>query len=32
VIGEVTERAGVIEVAGLEGRRGEGFAPVSSSQ
>ena len=26
VIGEVTERAGVIEVAGLEGRRGEGFA------
>jgi phosphoribosylformylglycinamidine cyclo-ligase len=25
VIGEVSDRAGVIEVAGLEGRRGEGF-------
>ena len=25
VIGEVTDRAGVVEVAGLEGRRGEGF-------
>jgi phosphoribosylformylglycinamidine cyclo-ligase len=29
VIGEVTGRAGVIEVAGLEGRRGHGFAPVT---
>jgi phosphoribosylformylglycinamidine cyclo-ligase len=32
VIGEVTERAGVVEIAGLEGRRGAGFAPASSSQ
>ena len=30
VIGEVTDREGVVEVAGLEGRRGEGFAPVSA--
>ena len=29
VIGEVTDRAGVVEIAGLEGRRGEGFAPSS---
>ena len=28
VIGEVTDRDGVIEVAGLEGRRGEGFRPA----
>ena len=27
VIGEVTDRAGVVEVAGLAGRRGEGFSP-----
>ena len=26
VIGEVTDRAGVVEVAGLAGRRGEGFS------
>src|SRR5688572_19331235 len=31
VIGEVTARAGVVEIAGLEGRRSEGFAHVSSS-
>jgi phosphoribosylformylglycinamidine cyclo-ligase len=31
VIGEVTERTGVVEIAGLEGRRGAGFAPASSS-
>jgi len=31
VIGEVTERTGVVEIAGLEGRRGAGFAPVSSA-
>jgi phosphoribosylformylglycinamidine cyclo-ligase len=29
VIGEVTDRAGVVEIAGLEGRRGEGFTPSS---
>jgi phosphoribosylformylglycinamidine cyclo-ligase len=28
VIGEVTDRDGVVEVAGLEGRRGESFRPV----
>jgi phosphoribosylformylglycinamidine cyclo-ligase len=28
VIGEVTDRDGVVEVAGLEGRRGEGFRPA----
>ncbi len=28
VIGEVTDRAGVVEAAGLEGRRGEGFSPA----
>jgi phosphoribosylformylglycinamidine cyclo-ligase len=28
VIGEVTDRAGVVEVAGLEGSRGGGFTPV----
>jgi phosphoribosylformylglycinamidine cyclo-ligase len=28
VIGETTGRAGVVEVAGLEGTRGDGFAPV----
>ncbi len=27
VIGEVSDRAGVVEVAGLAGRRGEGFSP-----
>ena len=27
VIGEVTDRGGVVEVAGLAGRRGEGFSP-----
>jgi phosphoribosylformylglycinamidine cyclo-ligase len=32
VIGEVTDREGVVEVAGLEGRRGEGFAPVSDGK
>ena len=32
VIGEVTDRAGVVEVAGLEGRRSDGFAPVASGQ
>ncbi|HYH59196.1 MAG TPA: phosphoribosylformylglycinamidine cyclo-ligase [Thermoleophilaceae bacterium] len=31
VIGEVTDRAGVIEVAGLEGRRGEGFRPAPTA-
>jgi len=31
VIGEVTERTDVVEIAGLEGRRGAGFAPASSS-
>ena len=31
VIGEVTDRPGVVEIAGLEGRRGGGFAPVTSS-
>ena len=30
VIGEVTDRAGLVEIAGLEGRRGTGFAPVTS--
>ncbi len=30
VIGEVTNREDVIEVAGLEGRRGEGFAPATN--
>ncbi|MDQ3647809.1 MAG: phosphoribosylformylglycinamidine cyclo-ligase [Actinomycetota bacterium] len=29
VIGEVTDRAGVVEVAGLTGRRGEGFAAAT---
>ena len=29
VIGETTERAGVVEVSGLEGTRGDGFAPVT---
>src|SRR5215212_8423070 len=29
VIGEATDRAGVVEVAGLEGRRGDGFAQVT---
>jgi phosphoribosylaminoimidazole (AIR) synthetase len=29
-IGEVTDREGVIEVAGLEGRRGQGFAPATN--
>jgi phosphoribosylformylglycinamidine cyclo-ligase len=29
VVGEATDRDGIVEVAGLEGRRGEGFAPVS---
>jgi phosphoribosylformylglycinamidine cyclo-ligase len=29
VIGEVTDREGVVEVAGLEGRRGQGFAPAT---
>jgi phosphoribosylformylglycinamidine cyclo-ligase len=28
VIGEVTDRAGAVEAAGLEGRRGEGFSPA----
>jgi phosphoribosylformylglycinamidine cyclo-ligase len=28
VIGEVSDRPGVVEVAGLVGRRGEGFAPA----
>jgi phosphoribosylformylglycinamidine cyclo-ligase len=28
VIGEVTDRTGVVEAAGLEGRRGEGFRPA----
>jgi phosphoribosylformylglycinamidine cyclo-ligase len=32
VIGEVTDRDGVVEVAGLEGRRGTGFAPAASGQ
>jgi len=31
VIGETTDRDGVVEVAGLEGRRGEGFAPATKS-
>jgi phosphoribosylformylglycinamidine cyclo-ligase len=31
VIGEVTDRAGVVEVAGLEGRRGEGFRPAPTA-
>jgi phosphoribosylformylglycinamidine cyclo-ligase len=31
VIGEVTDRSGVVEIAGLEGRRSEGFAPVTTS-
>ena len=30
VIGEVTDRAGIVEVAGLEGSRGQGFAPAPS--
>ena len=30
VIGEVTDREGLIEVAGLEGRRGEGFTPATN--
>jgi phosphoribosylaminoimidazole (AIR) synthetase len=29
VIGETTGREGIIEVAGLEGRRGHGFTPVT---
>jgi phosphoribosylformylglycinamidine cyclo-ligase len=29
VIGEATDREGIVEVAGLEGRRGEGFRPTS---
>jgi len=29
-IGEVTDRGGVVEVAGLEGRRGQGFAPATN--
>ena len=29
VIGETSDRAGVVEVAGLEGKRGDGFAPVT---
>jgi phosphoribosylformylglycinamidine cyclo-ligase len=28
VIGEITDREGIVEVAGLEGRRGEGFRPA----
>jgi phosphoribosylformylglycinamidine cyclo-ligase len=31
VIGEVTDRDGVVEVAGLEGRRGEGFRPAPTT-
>ena len=31
VIGEVTGRGGVVEVAGLEGRRGEGFRPAPTA-
>jgi phosphoribosylformylglycinamidine cyclo-ligase len=31
VIGEATDRAGVVEVAGLEGRRGEGFTPAPAA-
>jgi phosphoribosylformylglycinamidine cyclo-ligase len=31
VVGEVTDRTGVVEVAGLEGRRGEGFRPATNS-
>ena len=31
VIGEVTDRDGVVEVAGLEGRRGEGFRPAPTA-
>ena len=31
IVGEVTDRAGVVEVAGLEGRRGEGFRPATNS-
>ncbi|MGH2838255.1 MAG: phosphoribosylformylglycinamidine cyclo-ligase [Thermoleophilaceae bacterium] len=31
VIGEVTDRAGIVEVAGLEGSRGKGFAPASGA-
>lgn len=31
VIGEVTDREGVVEVAGLEGRRGEGFRPAPTT-
>jgi hypothetical protein len=31
VIGEVTDRDGLIEVAGLEGRRGEGFKPAPTA-
>ncbi len=31
VIGEVTDRPGVVEVAGLEGRRGQGFAPATKT-
>ena len=32
VIGEVSDRAGVVEVAGLAGRRGEGFSPAADEQ
>jgi phosphoribosylformylglycinamidine cyclo-ligase len=31
VIGEVTDRDGLIEVAGLQGRRGEGFRPAPTA-
>lgn len=31
VIGEATDRDGVVEVAGLEGRRGEGFRPAPTA-
>ncbi len=31
VIGEVSDRAGIVEVAGLEGSRGQGFAPAGTA-
>lgn len=31
IIGDVTDRQGVIEVAGLEGRRGQGFTPAPTA-